>query len=157
MVGRIAASLRALLSVRQTCSYHELTHTGLAFAGQAHSPVSLDDLPIAADFRVDSFVKHRALPELKLVEQLLLGHEAGTLTDQHQRPCEVGLPLNIDVASLNNGIEHFVLTNLGFPFGSPRLRAAWIDPCPAATLRRHSAFNTKGLDHGHRRPYTPDR
>jgi len=108
-------------------------------------------------FRADLFVRRRALPELKLIEQFLLGHEAATLTDQHQRACEVRLPLNVDVASLNNGIERFVLVNLCLPLGSHRLRVAWIDPCPGATLRRHSAFNTKGPDHGHRRPYTPDR
>lgn len=98
-----------LESVYEVCLVHELTKSGIIAERQVPLPVVYDELKLEAGFRVDVFVEHQLVVELKAVEGLLPVHRAQVLTYLKLSGRRLGLLINFNVPVLREGIWRVIL------------------------------------------------
>ena len=98
-----------LESVYQECMQHELRLRGLEIQTQARVPLTYKGVSLAEELKMDLFVPHQLVVELKAVEKLLPVHEAQLLTYLRLSKTRVGLLINFNVPVLKEGLKRMVL------------------------------------------------
>ena len=98
-----------LESAYEQCLAHELARQGIAFQLQHPMPVHYQDVRLDCGYRIDVFVEHQLIIELKSVEEIKGIHEAQLLTYMKLAGVKIGLLMNFNVTKLKDGIKRFVL------------------------------------------------
>ena len=93
-------------SVYQKALGYELQEADIPFQVEAQFEVEYEDM-VCGRFRVDFFVDHRIILELKALDSLCKQHEAQLLAYLKATGCKVGLLLNFGEASLRQ--RRFIL------------------------------------------------
>jgi len=87
------------------CLYFELKQIGLLVEKQKALPLIYYDVSLEAGYRIDLYVEHRIVIEIKSVESLNDVHVAQVLTYLKLSESRIGLLINFNVKSLKNGIK----------------------------------------------------
>ena len=87
------------------CLYFELKQIGLVVEKQKALPLIYYDVNLEAGYRIDLYVEHRIVIEIKSVEALNDVHVAQVLTYLKLSESRIGLLINFNVTSLKNGIK----------------------------------------------------
>jgi GxxExxY protein len=82
---------------------------GLAFHVEWPLPVQYKGLRLDCGYRVDILVEDRLIVELKVVEQVLLVHQAQILSYMKLAGVRTSLLINFNVSALKDGLQRFVL------------------------------------------------
>jgi len=98
-----------LESSYEQCLAHELKLEGIAFMLQHPLPVEYKGLNLDCGYRIDIFVDHQIILELKSVEHVLAIHEAQLLTYMKLAKTRQGFLINFNVKRLKEGLKSFVL------------------------------------------------
>jgi GxxExxY protein len=98
-----------LESVYQACLCHEFLQAPLPFKRQVPLPIIYDDTSLDSGYLADIIVDSQVILELKSVERILPLHEAQLLTYLRLSPCRIGLLINFNTVSLQDGIKRCVL------------------------------------------------
>ena len=93
----------------EACLAHELATRELAFERQRPIPLTYGREVIEVAFRADFIVEQAILLELKAVERLQPIHTAQVLTYLKLTGLQLGLLINFNVTSLQQGIRRVVL------------------------------------------------
>ena len=93
----------------EACLAHELATRELAFERQRPIPLTYGGEVIEVGFRADFIVEKAILLELKSVERLQPIHTAQVLTYLKLTGLQLGLLINFNVTSLQQGIRRVVL------------------------------------------------
>lgn len=88
---------------------HELTLRNIPFQRQYSIPVTYKGLSVDCGFKIDLWVDHQIIVELKAVDALAPIHEAQILTYMKLTECRVGLLMNFNVRRLTSGLKRFLL------------------------------------------------
>jgi len=97
-----------LESAYQECLFYEIKKTGLYVQKEKPLPLIYEDVKLECGYRLDLFVEHKVVVEIKSVEALNDIHLAQILTYLKLANCEVGLLINFNVTKLTNGIKRVV-------------------------------------------------
>jgi GxxExxY protein len=97
-----------LESIYEECLARELEMGGLRFERQRPIPIEYKGQRVAVDLKVDLWVEHQVIVELKAVEKLLPIHEAQLLTYLRLTNTSVGLLINFHVPALKDGVKRMV-------------------------------------------------
>jgi len=87
------------------CLYFELKQIGLVVEKQKALTLIYHDVNLEAGYRIDLYVEHRIVIEIKSVEALNDVHLAQVLTYLKLSESRIGLLINFNVTSLKNGIK----------------------------------------------------
>ncbi|MDQ6969357.1 MAG: GxxExxY protein [Mariprofundus sp.] len=98
-----------LESVYEACLCHELTQRRVPFQKQVVLPVIYDGLEIEAGLRIDLWVDHKLIVELKAVEQMHEVHQAQLMTYMKLTNTRLGLLINFNVPTIKQGIKRIIL------------------------------------------------
>jgi GxxExxY protein len=93
----------------EACLAHELATRELAFKRQRPIPLTYGGAVIEVGFRADFIVEQAILLELKSIERLQPIHTAQVLTYLQLTGLQLGLLINFNVTSLQQGIRRVVL------------------------------------------------
>ncbi len=108
-----------LESVYEECLAVEMAIRGLRFERQHQLPVLYKGKKLHGSLRIDFWVDHRVVVELKAIDKLMPVHEAQLLTYLRLSGCRLGLLINFNVPALKDGIKRMVN---GYSSVSPCLR-----------------------------------
>ena len=97
-----------LESAYQYCQAYELRKRGRIVLSEVKLPVIYDGQKIDIGYRIDTIVDQLAIIENKVVESLLLIHQAQLLTYLKLSGCKIGFLLNWNVKLMKNGIRRVV-------------------------------------------------
>jgi GxxExxY protein len=97
-----------LESAYEACLAHELTERGLQVDRQKALPVTYKGAELDCGYRIDLFVEHRVIVELKALRALDPIHTAQLLSYLKLSGCHVGLLINFNVKRLKDGIRRVV-------------------------------------------------
>lgn len=97
-----------LESAYEECLAYEMTKAGIFYERQKPMPIVYDELRLEAGYRVDLFVEHRVIVELKAVEALNNVHFAQVMTYLRLANCRFGLLINFNVTLLKEGVKRVV-------------------------------------------------
>ena len=98
-----------LESVYKTCLAYEIKKSGLTVEVEKTMSLVYDDLSLDCGYRIDLLVENQIVVELKAVDEINDVHIAQTLTYMKLSGKKVGLLLNFNTKSLENGIKRLVL------------------------------------------------
>ena len=98
-----------LESVYEICLARELQTKGLKVERQVPVPVTYCGEQLEVGFRIDLLVEEKVVVELKAVEKILPIHEAQVLTYLKLTKQRLGLLLNFNVVSMQDGIKRVAL------------------------------------------------
>jgi GxxExxY protein len=98
-----------LESIYEVCLIKELQLKGLKVDRQVPIPVIYRGEQLEAGFRIDLLVEDKVVVELKAAEKLLPIHEAQVLTYLKLTNQRLGLLLNFNVVSMQDGIKRVAL------------------------------------------------
>jgi len=98
-----------LESVYEACLCHELNKRGVIFKQQVVLPIVYDGLEIEAGLRIDLWIDHKLIVELKAVEQLHEVHQAQLMTYMKLTETRLGLLINFNVPAIKQGIRRIIL------------------------------------------------
>jgi len=98
-----------LESVYEICLTKELQSKGLRVERQLPVPVTYRGEQLEVGFRVDLLVEGKVVVELKAIEKILPIHEAQVLTYLKLTNQRLGLLLNFNVVSMQDGIKRVAL------------------------------------------------
>jgi GxxExxY protein len=94
-----------LESVYEICLFKELRSKNIFIERQVPIKVNYKGEQLDEDFRIDLFVEHEIIIELKAVEFLLPVHEAQLLTYLKLAEKKLGLLINFNVPKLVDGFK----------------------------------------------------
>lgn len=97
-----------LESAYQECLFYEIKKTGPFVQKEKPLPLIYEDVKLECGYRLDLFVEHKVVVEIKSVEALNDIHLAQILTYLKLTNCKVGLLINFNVTKLTNGIKRVV-------------------------------------------------
>ncbi|MFT5324876.1 MAG: GxxExxY protein [Planctomycetaceae bacterium] len=92
----------------QKCLERELALREIPFVAEHPLPVVYKETHVDCGYRLDLWVDHRLVVELKAVESLVPIHQAQLLTYLRLTRCEVGLLINFNVPRLTDGVKRMV-------------------------------------------------
>ncbi|MEK7226008.1 MAG: GxxExxY protein [Bacteroidota bacterium] len=98
-----------LESSYKECLAYEMTDEGLYVEKEKPMPLVYRDVKLDIGYRIDLFVEHRVVVEIKVVEAFNDVHLAQILTYLKLSQSKVGLLLNFHTSSLKNGIKRVIL------------------------------------------------
>jgi len=104
-----ALGVGLLESIYEECLVAELQHHRLTVERQTPVPVYYRGKRLKADLRLDLFVEHAVVVEIKAVETILPVHEAQLLTYMKLTDSTLGLLINFNETVLKHGIRRKVL------------------------------------------------
>ena len=93
----------------EVCLEHELRKANLKVERQCALPVVYDSIKLDAGYRVDILVEDSIILELKSVEQITPTHKAQLMTYLKLSKLKLGLLLNFNVKSMQNGINRIIM------------------------------------------------
>jgi GxxExxY protein len=97
-----------LENVYKECMYHKLCKDGLSVEKEWPLPVIFEGINIDCGYRVDLLVEDKVVIELKSVKKIDDIHLAQILTYLKLGKFKAGLIINLNVASLKDGIKRVV-------------------------------------------------
>lgn len=97
-----------LESSYQECLYSELVHNEIQVMKEVGLPLIYRDTHLDCGYRIDLWVEHKVIIEIKSVESLTDVHLAQVLTYLKLSDCRVGLLINFNVTQLIKGIRRVV-------------------------------------------------
>ena len=97
-----------LESSYQECLYSELVHNEIHVMKEVGLPLIYRDTHLDCGYRIDLWVEHKVIIEIKSVESLTDVHFAQVLTYLKLSDCRVGLLINFNVTQLIKGIRRVV-------------------------------------------------
>jgi len=97
-----------LESAYESCLAYEIGKRGLAVERQKPVPLVYEDVKLECGYRMDLFVEHSVVVEIKSVEALAPIHEAQTLSYLKLSGCKLALLINFNVVVLRDGIRRFI-------------------------------------------------
>ncbi len=95
--------------IYEKCLCHELAKAEIPFRRRVTLPILYDGEYLEGAYVADIIVAEQVILEIKSVETLLPVHQAQLLTYMRLVPCQIGLLLNFNTASLRDGIKRCVL------------------------------------------------
>jgi GxxExxY protein len=98
-----------LESAYKECLYYELIKEGLIVEKEKPMPLIYEEVKLDIGYRIDLYVEHKIVIEIKAVEALNDVHQAQILTYMKLSNSKIGLLLNFNVASLKNGIKRMII------------------------------------------------
>jgi GxxExxY protein len=98
-----------LESTYEQCLAHELKCEGIPFKLQHPLPVKYNGIKLDCGYRVDLFVDHKIIIELKSADKILPIHQAQLLTYMKLAGIKIGLLMNFNARFMKNGIRRMVL------------------------------------------------
>ena len=102
-----------LESAYQHCHAYELKKRGWEAETEVKLPLLYEDQKIDVGYKIDTLINKLVIVENKVVESLLLVHEAQLLTYMKLSGCKLGFLLNCNVPLMKHGIKRFVLNLSG--------------------------------------------
>ncbi len=97
-----------LESAYEACLMYELKQNGLNVESQVELPILYDGVKISAGYRLDIFVEHELIIEVKAVERIHPVHTAQILSYLKLSNKKLGLLINFNVPRLKHGIKRVV-------------------------------------------------
>ena len=97
-----------LESSYKECLYSELIHNDIQVLKEVGLPLIYRDVHLDCGYRIDLWVEHKVIVEIKSVESLNDVHLAQVLTYLKLSDCRVGLLMNFNVTQLIKGIRRVV-------------------------------------------------
>ena len=98
-----------LESSYKACLAYEMINDSLFVEIEKPMPLIYKEVRLDIGYRLDLFVEHKVVIEIKVAEAFTDIHLAQMLTYLKLSNCKVGLLLNFKVASLKNGIKRVIL------------------------------------------------
>ena len=93
----------------EECLYYECVKSGLMVQKQKPLPLVYEEVKLEIGYRVDLFVEHKVIVDVKSVDAINDIHIAQVLTYIRLSGCRIGLLLNFNVKSLKEGIKRLIL------------------------------------------------
>jgi len=103
-----ALGLGLLESAYESCRVYELRKHGLIVEQQKPVPLVYEEVKLDCGYRMDLFVEHSVVVEIKSVEALAPIHEAQTLSYLRLSGSKLALLINFNVVALKDGIRRFI-------------------------------------------------
>lgn len=97
-----------LESSYKECMYYELLLSDFQVLKEVGLPLIYKDVKLDCGYRIDLFVEHKVIVEIKSVEALNDIHLAQVLTYLKLSDCRLGLLMNFNVRLLKDGIKRVV-------------------------------------------------
>ena len=97
-----------LESAYEECLFYELNLVGIAVEKQKALPLIYKEVRLDSGYRLDLLVENRVVVEIKSVEILHDVHMAQVLTYLKLSKCKIGLLINFNVKSLQQGIKRLI-------------------------------------------------
>ena len=88
--------------------WHELRKRGLVVEQQKALPLVYEEVKLECGYRMDLWVEHAIVVEIKSVEALAPIHEAQTLSYLRLSGSSLALLINFNVLVLRDGIRRFI-------------------------------------------------
>lgn len=97
-----------LESAYESCLAYELRKRGLAVEQQKAVPLVYEEVKLECGYRMDLWVEHSVVVEIKSVEALAPIHEAQTLSYLRLSGSRLALLVNFNVTVLTDGVRRFI-------------------------------------------------
>jgi GxxExxY protein len=97
-----------LESAYQSCLAYELKKRGLAVEQQKPVPLVYEQVKLDCGYRMDLWVEHSIVAEVKSVDALAPIHEAQVLSYLRLSGSKLALLINFNVIMLKDGIRRFI-------------------------------------------------
>lgn len=97
-----------LESAYESCLVYELRNRGLAVEQQKAVPLIYEEVKLECGYRMDLWVEHSVVVEVKSVEALAPIHEAQTLSYLRLSGSKLALLINFNVLVLRDGVRRFI-------------------------------------------------
>lgn len=97
-----------LESAYEECLFYELEKVGLLVEKQKLLPLVYEDVKLDVGYRIDLFVEHKVVLEIKAVDKLNDLHLAQTLTYLRLSGCKLGLLINFNTVFFKDGVRRVV-------------------------------------------------
>lgn len=97
-----------LESAYESCLAYELRKRGLTVDQQKPVPLVYEEVKLECGYRMDLWVEHAIVVEVKSVEALAPIHEAQTLSYLRLSGSKLALLINFNVLVLRDGIRRFI-------------------------------------------------
>jgi len=97
-----------LESAYESCLAYELRKRGLVVDQQKAVPLVYEEVKLECGYRMDLWVEHSIVVEIKSVEALAPIHEAQTLSYLRLSGSRLALLINFNVLVLRDGIRQFI-------------------------------------------------
>ena len=98
-----------LESAYQSCFAMELTDQGICFEREVQVPLIYKSRTIPNLYKIDFFIEHKVIIELKAIDKLAPIHSAQLMTYLRMTGSRVGLLFNFNVDVLIHGMRRIVL------------------------------------------------
>ena len=98
-----------LESAYRECLAYEIEKHSLLVEKEKPMPFIYEEVKMDCGYRIDLLVEHKVVVELKVVDAFNDVHIAQTLTYMRLSGCKLGLLLNFNTKSLQNGIKRLIL------------------------------------------------
>jgi GxxExxY protein len=97
-----------LESAYESCLAYEIRKRGLIVEQQKAVPLVYEEVKLECGYRMDLFVEHSVVVEVKSVEALAPIHEAQVLSYLRLSGSKLALLINFNVTTLRDGIRRFI-------------------------------------------------
>jgi GxxExxY protein len=97
-----------LESAYEECLFYELNLQGVKVEKQKALPLVYQEVKLDVGYRLDLLVDNRVVVEIKSVESFNEVHMAQVLTCLKLSKCKIGLLINFNVKSLQQGIKRLI-------------------------------------------------
>lgn len=97
-----------LESAYESCLVYELRNRGLAVEQQKAVPLIYEEVKLECGYRMDLWVEHSVVVEVKSVEASAPIHEAQTLSYLRLSGSKLALLINFNVLVLRDGVRRFI-------------------------------------------------
>ena len=97
-----------LESAYEECLFYELNLQGVKVEKQKALPLVYQEVKLDVGYRLDLLVDNRVVVEIKSVESFNEVHMAQVLTYLKLSNCKIGLLINFNVKSLQQGIKRLI-------------------------------------------------
>ena len=98
-----------LESAYKECLYYVLAKEGIFVEKEKGLPLLFEEVKLEIGYRIDLFVEHKVVIEIKAVEAFTDVHMAQVLTYLKLSGCTIGLLLNFNVADMKKGIKRIII------------------------------------------------
>ncbi len=98
-----------LESAYKECLYYVLAKEGIFVEKEKGLPLLFEEVKLEIGYRIDLFVEHKVVIEIKAVEAFTDVHMAQVLTYLKLSGCTIGLLLNFNVADIKKGIKRIII------------------------------------------------
>ena len=97
-----------LESAYEECLFYELTKQNIFVEKQRALPLVYKEVKLDVGYRIDLFIEHKLIVEIKAVDALHDIHLAQLLTYLKLSDCKLGLLINFNTVLFRNGIKRVV-------------------------------------------------